>query len=219
MERHVYRPPRGSRPLNITLAILGGVFLTVAVFYVIPLMKRLEAALRPPKPPAAEELTYEEPPEEFVPEEEPPPEEEVEEPPEMEEPQQDLDLALDLPDLSAGIGGAMILDINPKFDIRDNPDDLFEGGDLDQAPRAVTKFPPRYPASLLRRKVTGRSVVRAMVDENGTVGEVSIKEGSGHSEMDQAAMNAIKRWRYKPAIKDGRKVRGPVVQPFNFTIR
>ena len=58
-----------------------------------------------------------------------------------------------------------------------------------------------------------------VVDENGNVGEVSIKQSSGFREMDQAAMTAIKRWRYQPAIKGGRKVRAPIVQPFNFRVQ
>lgn len=220
MERHVYKPPQGSRKLNLLLAVLGGAFMTFAVFFIIPLMKKLEQAFERDPPLAVEQTALEDPPEEFeAPEDEPPPEEEPEEPPEMEDQSDDLDLALDIPDLSTGIGGGPILQIAPKFDVRDNPDDFFDSGDLDQPPRATSRFPPRYPPSLLKRKVSGRVVVRAMVDENGTVGEVSVKESSGHGEMDRSATNAIKRWRFKPAIKGGRKVRAPVVQPFNFKVQ
>lgn len=219
VERHVYRPPKGSPKLNLLLAVLGGAFMALACFYVIPLMKKLDKAFQRDAPLPMEELAFEEPPEEFESqEEEPPPEEEPEDPPEMEAPESDLDLALELPDLSTGVGG-IIIDLAPKFDVQDNPDDFFDSGDLDQPPRASSKFPPRYPPSLLKRKQDGRVIVRAMVDENGSVGEVTIKESSGHSEMDQAAMSAIKRWRYKPAIKGGRKVRAPVVQPFNFKVQ
>ncbi len=220
MERHVYQPPQGSRYLNLLLAVLGGAFMTFAVFFVIPLMRKLEKAFDRDPPVAVEQTALEDPPEEFdAPEEEPPPEEEPEEPPEMEEQSTDLDLALDIPDLSTGIGGGPILQIAPKFDVRDNPDDFFDSGDLDQPPRATSRFPPRYPPALLKRKVSGRVVVRAMVDESGAVGEVSVKESSGHGEMDRSAMSAIKRWRFKPAIKGGRKVRAPVVQPFNFKVQ
>ncbi len=219
MKRHVYKPPKGSPKLNLVLAVLGGGFMTFACFFVIPLMKKLEASFKRDEPLPVEEFAFEDPPEEFeAPEEEPPPEEEPEEPPEMEAPQAELDLALELPELSTGVGGIMI-NLAPKFDVHDNPEDFFDSGDLDIAPRATTKFPPRYPPGLLRRKIVGRVVVRALVDETGTVREVTIKESSGHGEMDRAAANAFKRWRYKPAIKGGRKVRAPVVQPFNFRVR
>lgn len=219
MERHVYKPPKGSPRLNLLLALLGGAFMTFAVFYMIPLMKKLEKAFRPDGGQSRELLVVEEPPEEFEePEDEPPPEEEPEEPPEMQEPQDNLDLAIDLPDLSTGIG-SMVIELAPKFDLRDNPDDFFDSGDLDQPPRATSKFPPRYPAKLKSRRVSGRVIVRAEVDENGAVREVSIKESSGHREMDQAAMDAIRRWRYRPAIKGGRKVPASIVQPFNFRVQ
>lgn len=221
MERHVYKPPKGSPRLNLFLAIFGGIFMTFAVFYMIPLMKKLQAVVRPSDDGVAEEQVYEEPPEEMIIEEDqPPPEEEPEDPPEMEEDSSDLDLALlELPNLSSGIGGGPLLQIAPKFDVRDNPDEFFDSGDLDQPPRATSKFSPQYPKNLLSKKITGRVIVRAMVDERGMVGDISIKESSGYAEMDRAAMNAMKRWRFKPAIKGNSKVRAPVVQPFNFKVR
>lgn len=219
MERHVYKPPKGSPRFNLVMALLGGAFMTFAVFYVIPLMKKLEKAFRPERGAEREMIVMEEPPEEFEePEEEPPPEEEPEDPPEMQDPQVDLDLGIELPDLAAGIGG-IVIDLAPKFDVREDPDAFFDSDDLDQPPRATSKFPPRYPPGLKSKKINGRVIVRALVDENGQVGEVGIKASSGHPEMDQAAMTAIKRWRYKPAIKGGRKVRAPIVQPFNFRVQ
>jgi TonB family protein len=219
VERHVYKPPKGSPKFNMVAAVLAGAFMTFACFYVIPLMRKLDKAFKKDAPLPMEELAVEEPPEEFESaEEESPPEEEPEEPPQMEDSQNELDLALELPDLTTGVGGIMI-ELAPKFDVQDNPEDFFDSGDLDQPPRATSKFPPGYPPELLRKKITGRVVVRAMVDENGAVGEITIKESSGYPSMDRAAENAIKRWRYKPAIKSGREVRAPVVQPFNFKVQ
>ena len=193
--------------------------MTFAVFFVIPLMKRLEKAFGAPPLQAREELVLNDIEDEFEspPEEEPPPEEEEPEPPEMDEQPPDLDLALEIPDLASGIGG-IIIDLAPKFDVKESPDDFFDSGDLDQPPRATAKFPPRYPPSLISRRVMGRVVVRAMVDERGSLSQVTGKESSGHNEKDRAATNAIKRWRFRPAIREGRKVKAPVVQPFSFKV-
>ncbi len=219
MERHVYRPPRGSPKLNLLLAVLAGAFMTFAVFYVIPLMKKLEGLVDRGDTTTIEDLAVEEPPDEFEEiEEPPPPEPEIEEP-ELEEPRQDLDMVIDLPDLSAGVGGGIILDINPEFDVREDPDEFFSSGDLDQPPRPASRMPPRYPPSLKQKRIEGRVIVRAVVSESGLVGEVSVKESSGHPAMDRAAMNAIRNWRYRPAIKGGRKVRAPIIQPFNFKLQ
>ena len=220
MERHVYRPPRGSPKLNLFLALLGGAFMTFAVFYVIPLMKKLEGMRERTKVAEVEEIGFEEAPEEYEsPEEEPPPEEEEEPPPELQEMDSELDLSLDLPDLAVGIGSGPLLDIKPEFDIRDSGDNFLNSGDLDQPPKATSRTPPRYPQRMRQRGTEGVVVVRAMVDENGVVGDVTVKESSGSPELDRAAMNAIKRWRYKPAIKGGRKVRAPIVQRISFKLQ
>jgi protein TonB len=112
-----------------------------------------------------------------------------------------------------------VIDLDMKFDIRDDEAGLFDSGDLDQPPQATSKFPPRYPPGLKSKRIGGRVIVGATVDENGVVREAGIKESSGYGDMDRAALDAIKRWRYKPAIKEGRKVRASIVQPFNFRVQ
>lgn len=217
MERHVYRPPKGSPKLNVLLALLGGAVMTFAVFYVIPLMKKLEQAFRPPQSPLQEEVAVEDAPEEFEePDEEPPPEEK-EDPPELEELQEPIEIDLPLASLTSGVG-KIVIDTDLKFDIREDAEGMFDTGEFDQPPRATSRFSPSYPRELKGKGVGGRVIVGALVDENGTVKDVTLKESSGHRELDQAAMDAIKRWRYKPAIKSGRKVPSSIVQPFNFRV-
>jgi hypothetical protein len=156
VERHVYKPPKGSPKLNLLLALLGGAFMTFAVFFLIPLRMWVGKAVRPSQGPPAERLVaggarggWEEGGEE-------PPEEDEEDPPEMQEAQEDLDLAIDLPTLSSGVGG-IVIDLDMKFDIRDDEAGLFDSGDLDQPPQATSKFPPRYPPGLKSKRIGGRA--------------------------------------------------------------
>lgn len=200
------------------LALIGGLIFTFLVFYVIPLMKKLEEGKRT-ETTALQTKVVEEPPEELDFEDEPPPPEEDEPPPpEPEIEPEPMDIA-DLPiDLGAGIGGKMMLDLKPNFDVAQDPNDL-GGGDLDTPPRATTKIPPRYPQGLLKKRVSGRVLVAMTVDETGKVTNAVVKETSGYGDMDKAALNAAKRWKFKPGIKGGRKAVMTVVQPFNFKMK
>lgn len=214
MVRHVYRPPK-SRSTAI-FAVIGGLLATIGVFVAIPLTQKLTAimdssAAPPPEisvePPEDRTFEMDEPPEE--PEPEPEPEEMVEE-------AVDLDLGIDLGDLTTGTGGGFLMEI-PKFAMK-GADDMM-GGDLDSPPMPVNKPPPAYPGSLLGKGIGGRVLVSCAVDEEGRITGTSIKQSSGHPDLDKAAINAVNKWRFKPAVRGGRKVRASCVVPFNFEVK
>jgi protein TonB len=214
LSRHVYRPPK-SRLTGI-ISVIGGLLATIGVFVAIPLTQKLTAILdgssAPPpevsiEPPDDPSFEMDEPPEE--PEPEPEPEEMVEE-------STDLDLGIDLGDLTAGTGGGFLMEI-PKFALKGG-DDAF-GGDLDSPPAPVNKLPPTYPSSLLSKGIGGRVLVTCMVDAEGRVTGTSIKQSSGHPDLDKAAINAVNKWKFKPATKGGRKIKASCVVPFNFEVK
>lgn len=215
MSRHVYRPPQG-RLANI-IAVIGGLLATVGVFVAIPLTQKLTAILdatsaTPPEmtvePPEDQSFDIDEPPEE--PEAEPEPEEMVQQ-------ASDLDLGLDLGDLTAGTGGGFVMEI-PKFTMKGG-DEAFGGGDLDSPPTPVTKLPPTYPSSLLSKGIGGRVLVTCTVDDSGRVTAASIKQSSGHPDLDKAAVGAVNKWKFKPGTKAGRKIKSTCVVPFNFEVK
>lgn len=216
--RHVYRPPKSNRPLNIFTAVVGGVVFTFLVFYVIPLMQKLEGGKKT-ETTVLEVAQVAEAPEEFELEEEPPPPEEEPEPePELQLDTEPMEIA-DIPfDLGSGIGGKMMLDLKPNFEVANDPNAL-GGSDLDTPPRPTSKPPPRYPKELLKKKQGGRVIVLVTVDERGAVTNASVKESSGYPAMDQAALTAAKRWKFKPGIKGGRKAVMTAKIPFNFRVK
>lgn len=216
--RHVYRPPKSNRPLNIAAAIIGGLGFTFLVFYVIPLMQKLDGEKKETTT-ALEVAQVDEAPDEFELDEPPPPPEDEPEPePELVLDSEPLDIA-DIPfDVGAGIGGKMLLDLKPNFEVADDPNS-FGGGDLDTPPRPTTQVPPRYPRDLLKSKQEGKVLVLVTVDERGVVTNASVRETSGFAAMDQAAVNAVKRWKFKPGIKGGRKAVMTATIPFNFRIK
>jgi protein TonB len=214
VKRHVYKPPKGT--YSAIFAIMGGMFATLAVFVAIPLSQKLNDMFQKSPTYAPDDITVE-PPDTTIDEQAPPPEDEPEpEPEEMVEESTDLDLGIDLGDLTTGTGGGFLMEI-PKFAMKGG-DDVF-GGDLDSPPTPVNKLPPTYPSSLLSKGIGGRVLVTCTVDAEGRVTGTSIKQSSGHPDLDKAAVNAVNKWKFKPATKGGRKIKATCVVPFNFEVK
>lgn len=62
---------------------------------------------------------------------------------------------------------------------------------------------PAYPPLSRRLGEQGQVVVRVFVSIDGTAQKADIKTTSGYERLDQAALNAVQRWRYVPARRAG----------------
>lgn len=78
---------------------------------------------------------------------------------------------------------------------------------------------PRYPESARRKKAQGTSLLRLLVLDNGTVGEILVEQSAGHPDLDSAAVEAVKKWRFEPARDDGRPIAIWVRLPVRFELR
>ena len=78
--------------------------------------------------------------------------------------------------------------------------------------------PPRYPTSALRSGIEGTVLVRAEIDADGTPVDVGIARRSGNRELDRAALNAVRGWRFQPALRDGKAVASAVQVPVDFVL-
>jgi len=76
--------------------------------------------------------------------------------------------------------------------------------------------PPEYPPTALRRGDKGTVVVRVEVDASGTPAGVALVQRSGSRDLDRAAMEAVRDWRFQPAQRDGHAVPGALEIPFDF---
>jgi len=68
-----------------------------------------------------------------------------------------------------------------------------------------SKVLPRYPATARAMGIQGKVILVAKVSEQGKVEEV--KAVSGHPVLISAAVEAVKQWRYRPAMLNGKPVR------------
>lgn len=76
---------------------------------------------------------------------------------------------------------------------------------------------PRYPVSALRRGQGGEVLVRAEVGPDGVVTSVSLARPSGNRALDRAALDAVRRWRFEPARRDGVPTVDSVQVPIRFS--
>lgn len=78
---------------------------------------------------------------------------------------------------------------------------------------------PRYPESARRQGVEGTSLLKIYVSDRGLVEDVLVEHSAGHQELDLAAMEAVKRWRFEPARQSNRPVAVWVMLPVRFTLK
>lgn len=66
--------------------------------------------------------------------------------------------------------------------------------------------PPEYPDSARKKKIEGWVEVAFTVTPNGTVEDVQIRNASPADVFEEAAVRAIKQWRFEPVVRNGEKV-------------
>lgn len=102
------------------------------------------------------------------------------------------------------------LTINFKLDKDDAP--LRVGGDV-KAPVLTEKVEPSYTDEARKAQISGIVIVEAIIGRDGLVKNVSVLKPLPFG-LDQAAVDAVKQWKFKPGTLAGK----PVDVIFNLTI-
>jgi protein TonB len=90
------------------------------------------------------------------------------------------------------------------------------GGDL-QAPALIHRVEPDYPAVAVAGKVSGMVILEATVNEAGAVTDVKVLRSI--ILLDQAAIKAVKQWRYQPLMLNGQAVPFILTVTLTFSLR
>ena len=85
-------------------------------------------------------------------------------------------------------------------------------------PELLMLVPPVYPKEAEKKGIEGTVGLRVLVTEKGTVDKVEIESSSGHREMDEAAIKAARKTRFRPAVKDGQRVAMWINYPIQFAL-
>src|SRR2546426_5543564 len=86
-------------------------------------------------------------------------------------------------------------------------------------PRGGYQITPSYPATARRLGIEGTALLSVFVDAAGRVGEVVVKQSAGHPDLDRAAADAVRRWRFEPARRGAEAVAMWVELPVEFRLR
>jgi periplasmic protein TonB len=89
----------------------------------------------------------------------------------------------------------------------------------DQPPVAINPVTPmEYPPALLEQGIEGRVLLRLYVDAQGKLipDSTRLAESSGYPALDSAAVNGARQLRFSPALRNGRAIAAPFLQPVHF---
>lgn len=102
-------------------------------------------------------------------------------------------MILNMPNLTSAVGSWVVhyAELTPTRDKSDI-----------SAPVAMNKVDPAYPPELIRDRVQGTVVLYAVIRANGTVDSVRVLD-SVDQRLDESAISALKRWRFRPGTKQG----------------
>jgi protein TonB len=88
----------------------------------------------------------------------------------------------------------------PSGSIRYNPNEV------DQPPRYLRTVPAQYPFLAKRDHIEGKVWLHFVVDLDGLAKETEVVKAEPEGIFEEAALKAIQRYKFKPAIKDGEAV-------------
>jgi TonB family protein len=118
-------------------------------------------------------------------------------------------VTLNMPNLNSA-GGSWVVrfaELNPSLEPAGRTSDAAPEkklGNLSQ-PAAIRKVDPGYPTQLMRQNVAGTVIVYAVIQVDGSVGDVRVLRGV-ESRIDYYASQAVSKWQFQPAMKNGAPV-------------
>lgn len=106
------------------------------------------------------------------------------------------------PDVSAGAGDNIVVDIADD-EYLPPPDEFVP---VEIQPEMIFQQTPEYPRLAKTAGLTGTVWVKALVDKEGNVRQAQVGKSSGTQSLDEAAVAAAFKNKFKPAIQNGRPV-------------
>jgi len=103
--------------------------------------------------------------------------------------------------------------VTVKFSLKDKEEGTRKPAERSdhQGPKLVKKVNPTYPEEVKKEGIEGTVILEATIDTEGNVAEVKVLKG-GIESLNKAAVEAIRQWKYEPAIIGGKAM------PVNITV-
>jgi TonB family protein len=89
---------------------------------------------------------------------------------------------------------------------------------LDSVPQIIKETTPVYPKEAEEKGITGKVMIQAFIDENGDPVKVKVGKSSGYEMLDQSAVAAAGKNKYRPGIRDGKPIATWISYVVTFTL-
>jgi TonB family protein len=90
--------------------------------------------------------------------------------------------------------------------------------EVDQAPVAISQQAVTYPRTLRTQRLEGSVNVGFTITSKGAVLDPHAVSSTNEA-FEQAAIDAVKKWKYKPGLKDGKPVSTKVQVTLTFSLK
>jgi protein TonB len=95
---------------------------------------------------------------------------------------------------------------------------IYDAGAVDVEPKILESCKPEYPERARIYGFEGRVKIKVLLDKKGRVEAAEVMKSSDCNLLDQAALDCVMNWRFRPAYQQSRAVRVWVSIPFTFTL-
>ena len=97
---------------------------------------------------------------------------------------------------------------------------ITRGGPGVTMPTLIERVSPKYTADAMRARIQGSVWIECVVQTDGTVGDLRVMRSlDRHFGLDEEAIAAAKRWRFRPGMLHGKPVPVVVTIELSFSVR
>ncbi len=99
-------------------------------------------------------------------------------------------------------------------------DKPFDFVDWEDPPEPINPVAPEYPTFAINTGIQGTVYLDVDVYKDGTIGNIVVKKSlmSGPGGLDEAAINAVRKWKFQPGKSGGKAIDTTVTIPVEFTL-
>lgn len=90
--------------------------------------------------------------------------------------------------------------------------------EFDKPPVAISQVQPKYPDAAMSENIEGTVYLKVFVDREGAVRDVSVIK-SDSKVFEQPSIDAIRQWRFTPALLQDKPVDAWIAVPFRFKLK
>lgn len=104
-----------------------------------------------------------------------------------------------------------------NLDFRQQGNQIVISKEKNESAAELLRRPPlAYPVDVLKKGVSSMVVLVVDVAEDGSVSGAQVDHSAGNESLDAAALEAVKQWKFKPMMKDGKPAASQVRVPIKF---